>query len=326
MDPSPADADGQRAIARSTATSGEVEFRSGSEVAGVVDALYLRLFVVALGCLLFVCALAIVVALARTHNANFVRTAALALSMALLASVALRAPARCYRIIRRRPVLSLTPALLALGALAADGILYSPLSYPAAVCIAFPAFVCGRGWALAAATLISVGAITTAILLSEASALGSVAPGAAGYIGWALVLSGLAERFARLTMQMPPAISCPAPAAPLAPPAAEAGDPPAASEPASRSATTTAVSPGRRPDAGLTARQIQVVALLADGLRAQEIAARLGVSTSTVYRHIDRAKTRADVASRSELVAVALSSAARGAGFPAATRSRPTRP
>ncbi len=306
MEPSPAE--GQRAIARSTTTSGELEFRSGSEAAGVAEALYLRLFVVALGCLLFVCALAIVVALARTHNANFARTAALALGMALLASVALRAPARWYRIIRRRPVLSLTPALLALLALAADGILYSPLSYPAAVCMAFPAFVCGRGWALAAATLISVGAITTAMLLSGASALGSVGPGAAGYVAWALVLAGLAERFARLTMQMAPAVTCPAPAAPLAPPAAEAGDPPEAAEPASRSVTTEGAR-CRRPHAGLTARQVQVVALLADGLRAQDIATRLGVSTSTVYRHIDRAKNRAGVASRSELVAVVLSSA-----------------
>lgn len=251
------------------------------------------------------------------------RTAVLALGIALLASLALRVPARSYRLIRRRPVLSLTPALLALGALAADGVLYSPLSYPATVCIALPAFVCGRRWALAAATLISVGAISAATLLTGSSALSSVVPGAAGYFGWALVLSGLAERFARLTMQMPRAVTCPATAARLAPPAPDVDDPPEADQPPSSPATTEG-APGPRPEAGLTARQIQVVALLADGLRAQDIAACLGVSTSTVYRHIDRAKTRAGVASRSELVAVAFSSAARRACFPTGTRSMPT--
>jgi len=134
-------------LAQTSASAGALTFHNGSEVAGVAEALYLRLFVIALGCLAFVCGLAIVVALARTHNANFVRTAALALAMGLLAWLALQAPGRSYRMLRRRPALSLTAPLLALVALAIDGVLYSPLSYPATVSIAFPAFVCGRRWA-----------------------------------------------------------------------------------------------------------------------------------------------------------------------------------
>ena len=303
MDPKPTRE--PRALARTAGAAGGLTFRRGSEVVAVAEALYLRLFVIALGCMLFVCGLAIVVALARTHNASFERTTALALGLALPAALALRERARAYRIIRRRPFLSLTPSLLALGALGADGVLYSPLSFPAAVCVAVPAFVCGRRWAVAAATLISVGAITTATLLSGPGALSSVGQGAAGYFAWALVLAGLAERFAQLAMQLPAApLSRTPPAASIAAPG-DPGDPTTSAQPAAPSAPT----PGTHatlPDANLTARQIQVVALLADGLRADDIADHLGISTSTVYRHIERAKTRTRVASRSELIAVAI--------------------
>ena len=184
--------------------AGALTFRSGREIVAVAEALYLRLFVIALGCLPFVCGLAIVVALVRTENANFVRTTALALAMALLAVLVLQVPVRVYRAMRRWPLLSLVAPGLALGALAIDGVLYSPLSFPAAVSIAFPAFVCGRRWALAAAALIAVGALTTATWRAGLSALDSVGQGTAGYFVWALVLAGLAERFARLVMQMAP--------------------------------------------------------------------------------------------------------------------------
>ena len=83
--------------------------RRGSEAAGLVEALYLRLFVLALGCLPLVCVLAIVAALVRTQNAELLRTTTLAVAMAALAALALRAPARGYRALRRRPVLWLRP-------------------------------------------------------------------------------------------------------------------------------------------------------------------------------------------------------------------------
>lgn len=296
----------QLALAR-TSGSRALTFRSGSEVVGVMESLYLRLFVVALGCLPLVCGLAIIVALVRTHNANFARTTALAVGMALLAALALRAPARGYRAIRGRPLLSLTAPLLALAALAIDGVTYSPLSYPAAVSIALPAFVCGRRWALAAATLISVGAITTATLHNGFSALNSVGQGTAGYFVWALVLAGLAERFAHLAMQMPPVAPPPTNATSPIPVANLASDLPSTAPETVKVSATTASTPSAPTGAvRLTARQLQVLALLADGLRADDIAQRLGVATSTVYRHIERAKKQTGVRSRSELVAVVM--------------------
>ena len=302
---SPSASGHQLAAASADGPGNALTFRSGSEVVAVVEALHLRLLIVALGCIPLVCGLTVIVALVRTHNANFARTAALAIGLALLAMLALRAPVRLYRALRRRPWLSLTAPLLALSALAIDGVTYSPLSYPAAVSIALAAFVCGRRWALTAAALISVGAVTTATLHNGLGALEAVGQGAAGYFVWALVLAGLAERFARLAMRMPPGAPPPKDAAPPAPVAILPSDRPsnarAAAEP---SATTTRSRDTPASAAGLTSRQLQVLALLADGLRAEDIAQRLGITTSTVYRHIERAKQRAGVQSRYELVGV----------------------
>lgn len=56
----------------------------------------------------------------------------------------------------------------------------------------------------------------------------------------------------------------------------------------------------------LTARHLQIVAMLADGLRADEIADELGIAASTVYKYVKQAKDRASVNTRGELVAFAV--------------------
>jgi DNA-binding CsgD family transcriptional regulator len=276
--------------------------RSGRELVELVETLYLRLFVISLAGLQFVCGLAVVAALVRTEHANYWRTAVLSGGLALLAACALRMRVLAYHAIRRRPVLSLAGPLLVFTALAIDGVSHSPLSYPAAVSIAVPAFVCGRRWALGAALLISAGAITVAVLRSGWDALNSTGQGTAGYVVWALVLAGLAERFAQLTIRMPH----------LGPVPAERDPPVKVANLAANEARTGATQtrdverdPAQAQDRlGLTARQMEVVVLLADGLQAGEIAARLGVATSSVYRHVKRAKERTGARSRSDLVAL----------------------
>jgi DNA-binding CsgD family transcriptional regulator len=57
----------------------------------------------------------------------------------------------------------------------------------------------------------------------------------------------------------------------------------------------------------LTARQLQVVALLADGLRYREVAACLSISARQVQRHVAQAAERLGVNGAYELVAVAMS-------------------
>jgi DNA-binding CsgD family transcriptional regulator len=56
----------------------------------------------------------------------------------------------------------------------------------------------------------------------------------------------------------------------------------------------------------LTARQLQVVALLADGLRYADIAACLSISVRQVERHVANAIARAGVRTANELVAAAV--------------------
>jgi DNA-binding CsgD family transcriptional regulator len=295
--------------------AGPLTVRSGGEVAGLAEALYLRMFVVALGGMIIMCALVVLSATVRTENADFARTAALATGFALLAGLALRAPRPIYFAMRRRPALSLTAPVLALLALVTDGVGHSPLSYTAAVSTAYPGFVCGRRWALAAATLIAVGAVTAATLHTGWGALNSVGQGSVAYFVWALVQAGLAESFARLVMRMPQT-QTPASSRSPAPVPNLAGDPPVAEPEASRESQPDARPASPAPQAStsecapstarLTARQLQVVALLADGLRADEIAQRLGITTSTVYRYVERAKDRTGVASLGELVALAV--------------------
>ena len=57
--------------------------------------------------------------------------------------------------------------------------------------------------------------------------------------------------------------------------------------------------------AGLTRREVEVLALVAKGLSNREIADRLFVSEHTVHRHLSNVYTRLGVASRAEAVAVA---------------------
>lgn len=83
---------------------------------------------------------------------------------------------------------------------------------------------------------------------------------------------------------------------------------------------TTDVVDGTAAIDRLTARQLQVVALLADGLRYREVAACLSISARQVQRHVAQAAARLGVHSAYELAAVAVSEGM----VPAPTPSRDT--
>ena len=77
-----------------------------------------------------------------------------------------------------------------------------------------------------------------------------------------------------------------------------------------REAGVSGVPRGRSPatranPAGLTARQLDVLALLADGLSNAEIAARLVISPKTADHHVSAVLAKLDVRSRGEAAAVA---------------------
>jgi DNA-binding NarL/FixJ family response regulator len=64
-------------------------------------------------------------------------------------------------------------------------------------------------------------------------------------------------------------------------------------------------SAAREPAAHLTARQLQVVRLLAEGVTARRIAARLGLAETTVRNHIRAVLSELGVHSQLEAVAKA---------------------
>jgi len=57
---------------------------------------------------------------------------------------------------------------------------------------------------------------------------------------------------------------------------------------------------------GLTAREKEVLALLADGATNQEIADKLGISPKTVARHRENIMSKLNLHSRTELVKYAI--------------------
>ena len=58
----------------------------------------------------------------------------------------------------------------------------------------------------------------------------------------------------------------------------------------------------RRP-AGLTARQLQVAALVAGGLTNRQIAGRLGIAERSAEGHVERIRQRLGVRSRAQIAA-----------------------
>lgn len=69
--------------------------------------------------------------------------------------------------------------------------------------------------------------------------------------------------------------------------------------------TTTTTAAGPALFVPPTPRQVEVVQLLADGLTDQAIARRLGVSITTVYRHVQELRERLGACNRTQAVALA---------------------
>jgi DNA-binding NarL/FixJ family response regulator len=66
------------------------------------------------------------------------------------------------------------------------------------------------------------------------------------------------------------------------------------------------VAPRPRAASALTERELDVLLLLAEGLKHEEIGARLGIGSETVRTHLRKACTRLGAATRTQAVATAL--------------------
>jgi DNA-binding NarL/FixJ family response regulator len=58
--------------------------------------------------------------------------------------------------------------------------------------------------------------------------------------------------------------------------------------------------------AGLTRREVQVIELIAKGMRNREIAATLGISEETVHAHVSHILTKLKASDRSAALSIAL--------------------
>ncbi len=287
------------------------------ELVAVGELLYQRVFALAVWGIGLAASMAVIAAIPRTREADLLRTAALAALLIAMSYTLGRASAHVYRAMRRHPALCLAPAGIALLCVCLDGINHSPLSFPAGVTVAVAAYACGTRWGLAAAALLAGGVITATAMsggppweFQGAGDVPSVTPGAAGYFLYALLVGILGDRFAKLALHLNtagrPSRKAPMPVPNLADPGLSDGRE-AESAPSSTQQQATALRPGsiEGPLGKLTARQLQVVLLLAEGLRATEIAHRLGVRPKTVYAYVHQATQRTGTRNRTELVTVA---------------------
>jgi DNA-binding CsgD family transcriptional regulator len=287
------------------------------ELVAVGEVLYQRVFALAVWGIGLAAAMAVVAAIGRTREADLPRTAALAVLLIGMSVFLGRNAPRIYRAMRKRPALSLLPASVALLCICLDGINHSPLSFAAGVTVAVAAYAGGVRWGLAAATLLAIGVVGAAAMsggapweLDGVDDVPSVVPGAAGYFLYALLVGVLGDRFARLALHLN-TIDTPPLHPPLQVPNLASATAPVEpeGEPARSSAEQTVArarpGPAGGPLAKLTARQLQVVLLLAEGLRANEIADRLGVRPKTVYAYVHQATRRTGARNRNELVALA---------------------
>jgi len=134
-----------------------------------------------------------------------------------------------------------------------------------------------------------------------------------GYIYWCSACAIFTDRFAAYVLQLNKPTSPPK----LPPRRVHPSQPSATADPRTRVAKTAQTPPteadGTDPDTpgdsaigNLTARQLQVVALLADGRRYDEIAACLAISERQVQRHVSNATGRLGLRNANHLTAVAV--------------------
>jgi DNA-binding CsgD family transcriptional regulator len=290
--------------------------RSGAELAALAEHFCLRAFAAGAA----FCAAAAVAAIAMLPLRDSAAPVPLTTPTVILAAVVAVAalvvawfPAPVYRALCRRPTLELIPVAISAALLAYP--LRSELWWPACALIMLVAHVAplGRTWSYCLAVLLTnlVAHAVAGDLLDTpvVSILGLWI----GFGFWATLTGLVIDRIARFLIRID--VGRAGDAAPASAPMLEPADV-TTMEPdeAPASEPKTAALPALPPPAPphderwqtLTKRQLEVVALLADGLRYDEIAAALSISSRQVQRHVAGAVGRLGANNANELVARAV--------------------
>ncbi len=248
---------------------------------------------------------------------------AVAAALVVLALTALAAWRRhdVYRLLRNRPGLQLVPVLIAAALLSVVSPLRNELWWPACAILMVIALQISLRRSLAYCLIVLLANLVAHTVggdLSETSPVGIVGL----WIGipfWTAMAAVIPERMAshllRLNANRVPSRS-PAQHVRVGSPEPPKEAPRDVDGPAAdlvvgvRASEETTAAPAQRVSGDLTSRltnkQLQVVALLADGHRYEFIGECLSISAGQVYRHVRNAIERLEVKNVNELVAVAV--------------------
>jgi len=301
--------------------------RCGAELVALSERFYHRIFVGALG---FV-GLSTLTALAflplrasATAGRPPLSAVVAALVVLCLTGLAIWRVRDVYRVLRRWPQLELVPVLIAAVLLSIVSPLRNELWWSACAILMVLATLASLRRALLYCLIVLIANLTAHVVagdLRETSTVGILGL----WIGmpfWTAVAAVIPDRMAAHILRINTTLTSP-PGPPrrvqiwTTQPFADARDARHEAEPDPRS---DPLSPSTHDDktmpptsvtsadetSRLTARQLQVVALLADGHRYRDIAACLSISAGQVHRHVANAVTRLGVDSVNELVTIAV--------------------
>jgi DNA-binding CsgD family transcriptional regulator len=307
-----------------------IAVRSGAELVALSERFYGGVFA---GAVVFV-GLAALAALVVMPARDFRAGAPVALAFAATALIAAGAAfaawraGAVYRGLRRRPQLQLALVVVA-GALIASPALTSQLWWPSCAILMALALVVPVRRALLYCLLVLGTNLAGHLVAADFDDIHPV-----DIIGlwigiplWIMVVAIVTDRLSAFILRLdvtPPLAEtrrehpCPVPVSTSEP----------SPSPAPASAVEVVPAPGAEqpeadppatPSERLTARQLQVVALLADGLRHREVAACLSISERQVQRHVAEAVARLGLRNAYELAAFAVAEGlVPGAAAPAA--------
>jgi len=288
-----------------TATSLELHDRAsaaatGAERVALAEHFYWRAFAGALAFVGLSGAAAIAILPLRNSAADVplsTPTVVVTALLVLITPAAVAGARQLYRLLRRRPVLELVPVALAAALLAYP--LRSELWWPACalvMLVAIPAPL-GRTWAYCVAVLVTnLLAHVVHGDLPETPAVAILGLWI-GFGFWATLTALLIDRIGSHLLRRALVFEGPEPEP------AVGGDPDETVTEAQVVETRALPAPRLQR---LTGRQLEVVALLAQGLRYDAVAASLSISRRQVQRHVREAVQRLEVANANELVAVAI--------------------
>jgi DNA-binding CsgD family transcriptional regulator len=301
----------------------------GAELVALSERFYHAIFIGALG---FVSA-STIAALAFLPLRSAARTAPVpgstfvaGGSVLVLAGLAIWRAHDVYRLLRRRPQLELVPVLIAALLLSVASPHRNELWWPACAILMALSLLLSLRRAIGYCLIVLLANLTAHVVsgdLHDFSAIEIVGLwiGLPFWTALAVVVPDrMASHILRLNAFRTPPRRPPVPAKAwtttnLAAPTPHVGEPAAAEPnpqrsspgpPDDRATTSPATIASSEQASRLTSRQLQVVALLADGYRYRPIAACLGISTGQVHRHVTNAIARLGVQSANELVALAV--------------------